>query len=132
MTQERNESTGTLVGEALTHVSSLVRKEVDLARAEIGENLNRAAVAIGMIAGALIVALAALNVLTAAIVVALTEAGIDPGWAAFIVGVVLAIIAWAMVAKGASDLKLTSLAPTRTAENLKRDARAVKGTQDVH
>lgn len=117
-----------LVGDVLTHVSNLVRKEFDLARAEISENVTRAGVAVGLLAGALIVALVALNVLAAALTAAIAELGIEPGWAALIVGGLLAIIAFAMVSKGISDLKLTSLAPTRTAKNVRRDAEAVKET----
>ena len=73
MTTDPNKSTGSLLSDALTHVSSLVRSEVDLARAEVNENLKSAGAAIGLIVGAVIVALTALNVLTAALVAALTE-----------------------------------------------------------
>ena len=130
MSTEPQKSTGGLLNEALTHVSSLVRKEVDLARAEINENLHSAGVAIGLIVGAVVIALTALNVLSAALVAALTEAGIPAGWSALIVGAVLGIIAYVMIAKGTSDLKLSSLAPTRTAKNVKRDAQAVKEVYD--
>ena len=120
-------STGSLFSEALSHMSSLVRKEVDLARAEMSENAKRAAVAIGMLAAGLVMALVALIVLAFALVDAIADAGLD-GWiAALIVGGILAIIAFALAAKGASDLKNGSLAPTRTAENVKRDTEAVKG-----
>lgn len=126
MSDDPNKTTRGLLGDALGHVSSLVRSEVDLARAEVDKNLKEAGIAIGVIAGAVVVALTALNVLSAALVAALTEAGIPAGWSALIVGVVLAIIAYVMVSKGTSDLKLSSLAPTRTAKNVKRDAQAVK------
>lgn len=128
MTSRNEESTTGLVSDALSHMSKLLRLEVDLARSEVNENTKKAGIAIGMIAAALVVALSALNVLTAALVVALTELGIDAGWAALIVGVVLALVAWGFLSKGMGDLKLTSLAPTRTTENLKRDAQAVRGT----
>ncbi|MBA96663.1 MAG: phage holin family protein [Sulfitobacter sp.] len=130
MTTDPNKTTGSLLSDALTHVSSLVRSEVDLARAEINDNLKSAGIAIGMIAGAVVVALTALNVLTAALVAALTEAGIPAGWSALIVGITLAIVAYIMVSKGTNDLKLSSLAPTRTAKNVKRDAQAVKEVYD--
>ncbi|WP_099826282.1 phage holin family protein [Oceaniglobus indicus] len=126
MTTEK--STGNLLSDALTQVSSLVRNEVDLARAEINENLNQAAVALGMIVGAVVVFLTALNVLSAAVVAGLTEAGIPGGWSALIVGVIFAVIGYGMLKKGTNDLKLSSLAPTRTAKNVKRDANAVKET----
>lgn len=119
-----------LLSDAMANVSSLVRGEVDLARAEISENVTKAGVAFGMIAGAALIALVALNVLAAALVAALTEAGIDAGWAALIVGATLAVIAFVLMGKGVSDLKLSSLAPTRTARNVRRDAEAVKEAYD--
>lgn len=130
MTTEPNKSASGLLSDALTHVSSLVRSEVDLARAEVNENLKSAGVAIGMIVGAVVIALTALNVLSAALVTALTEVGIPAGWSALIVGVIYAIIAYVMLNKGTNNLKLSSLAPTRTAKNVKRDAQAVKEVYD--
>ncbi len=122
-----NRGTGTLISDALTHVSSLVRNEVDLARAEVNENIKRAGVALGMIVAGAIIALTALNVLAAALTAALTNTGLDAGWSALIVGVIFAVVAFILMAKGIKDLQLSSLAPTRTAENVKRDAQAVKG-----
>jgi hypothetical protein len=124
--QYTSKSTTGLVADAMSHVSSLVRSEVDLARAEIGENVNRAGLALGLLLGAVVIALVALNVLAAALVAAIAEAGLEAGWAALIVGAVLAVIALAMTAKAVKDLKLTNLAPTRTARNMKRDAAALK------
>lgn len=117
-----------IVSEALNNISSLIRNEIALARAEVSQNVNRAAVALGLIVGAVVIALVALNVLAAALVAGLTEAGIDAGWSALIVGVAFGVIAFAMAAKGTNDLKLSSLAPTRTAENVKRDAQTLKET----
>ncbi|MEX3013959.1 phage holin family protein [Gymnodinialimonas hymeniacidonis] len=125
-----HKSAGGLLSDALGNISGLVRSEVDLARAEISENLTQAGVAIGLIAGAAIIALVSLNVLAAALVAALTELGLDGGWAALIVGVLLAGIAFALITKGINDLKLSSLAPTRTVKNVKRDAAAVKEAYD--
>lgn len=130
MNTDPNKSTGSLLSDALGHVSALVRSEVDLARAEVDENLKSAGAAIGTIVGAVVVAITALNILSAAVVAGLTEAGIAAGWSALIVGVIFAIIAYVMLNKGTNDLKLSSLAPTRTAENLKRDAQAVKEVYD--
>ena len=124
---DRTESTGSLFSDAIKHVSSLVRSEVDLARAEVDQNLRRALSAIGMLVAAVVAALVALNVMAAAVVTGLTEAGVDPVWAALIVGVVLGLIAAALIAKCSKDLKLSSLAPTRTVENIKRDANAIQG-----
>lgn len=119
-------STAGIIGEVMSHVSGLVRKEVDLARTEVNENLNRAGVALGLIVAAVVFALTALDVLAAALVAAIAEAGIDAGWSALIVGVLFAIIAFALMSKGVNDLKLSSLAPTRTVKNVQRDAEVVK------
>ncbi|AKO95469.1 MULTISPECIES: phage holin family protein [Marinovum] len=131
MTKSPNESTSSLLGDAMAHVSALVRGEVDLARAEIDQNLRRAGTAIGLLVAALVVALTALNVLVGAIVAGLSEAGMDPGWAAFAVGVVLVIVAYGFVQKGLNDLKLSSIAPSRAAANVQRDVEAVKGAANA-
>ncbi len=121
-----NKSAAGLLSDAIAHMSALVRKEVDLARAEVSENMNRAGLAIGLLAGALVIALTALNVLAAALVAGLAETRLGPGWSALIVGIVLGIIAFALAMKAKNDLKLSSIAPTRTAKNVQRDAQALK------
>lgn len=111
----------------LTHsVSTLFRKEIELARAETSEKISQAGVAAGSIAGGGILALAALIVLLQALVIALSELGLAPALSALIVGGVVAIIAFALIYKGMNDLKASSLAPTRTVEALRQDARMVK------
>ena len=132
MTEHSQESTPTLVTEAMSRVSNLVREEFNLARAEMDENLRRALAAIGMLVAAVVIALTALNVLAGALSAALVEMGMAPGWAALTVGAAFGLIAWALMAKGTNDLKLSSLAPTRTAANLKRDANTVQGGLNDH
>lgn len=124
MTDER--SAPALVGDLLTQTTDLFRKEIQLLRAELGEKANQAAVAVGMLVGAVILALVALNVLAAALVAALSNI-MDAGWAALIVGGILAIIAWIMASKGMNDLKATNLAPERTANAVAKDASMAKG-----
>lgn len=120
-------STTKLLGDLLRYATSLVRLEIDLARAEVDQNLRRAGTAAGFIVVAVVLLITALNVLAGALTVGLAEMGIHPGWSALIVGVAFALVAWAMMHKGLSDLKLSSLAPTRSVENMRRDAEAVKG-----
>ena len=131
MSHTPNESTSGLISETMAHLSALVRGEVDLARAEVDQNLRRAGRAIGLLAAAPVVALTALNVLVGAIVAGLAEAGMEPGWAAFAVGLALLLLASGFAWKGTNDLKLTSIAPSRTAANVKRDAQALKGAEDA-
>lgn len=121
-----NRTPTNILGDVMNNVSRLVRREVDLARAEVDHNLRQAAVAIGMIVGAIVVLLVALNVLAGALVAAITELGVPAGWSALIVGGGFAIIAILMLLKGKNDLSATSLAPSKSARNLRRDALAVK------
>lgn len=123
--QHQNKSPAGLLSEALNHITSLVRKEVDLARAEISQNVTRAGVAVGLLVAAIVAALTALNVLAAALVAGLNELGLGAGWSALIVGAGFAIVAAILVIKGVNDLKAVSIAPTRTAENVKKDVDAV-------
>jgi hypothetical protein len=115
-----------LVTDLTESITTLFRQEIQLARAETSEKLSQVGVAIGAIAAGAILALAALIVLLQALVIGITEAGVPPGWASLIVGVVVAIIAYVLIHKGTNDLKASSLAPNRTMESLKRDAQVVK------
>lgn len=127
MDEKNTQSTTSLLGDALGSLSGLVRSEVDLARAEVDENLRRAGMAVGLLIGAIVLFMTALNVLAAAVAAGISELGIDGGWAALIVGVAIAAIGWGLMSKGLNDLKLSSLAPKRAAKNIKRDAQAVSG-----
>lgn len=114
-----------LIGDLINQVTELFRKEMMLLRAEVNETGSQVATGAGMVAGALVLAITALNVLAAALVAALAEF-MQGGWAALIVGVVLALIAWAMASSGTSKLKAANLAPRRTAESLSKDAMMAK------
>jgi Putative Actinobacterial Holin-X, holin superfamily III len=101
-------------GDLTASVSTLLRKEVELARAETSKNVNQALVAAGSIAAGGILALAALIVLLQALVIALTELGLAPALSALIVGGIIAIVAFALIYKVMADLKASSLARTRS------------------
>ena len=123
-TSER--SLGTLVTDLSRDISTLFRKEIQLARAETSEKITQAMVAVGAIAGGAMLALAALIVLLQALVIAIAELGVPPALAALVVGVVVAAIAYGLIHKGTNDLKAGTLAPTRTIGSLKRDARVAQ------
>lgn len=119
-------STTNLVGDLINQSSDIFRKEVQLFRAEISEKSTQAIAAVGMIAGGLILALTAINVLAAALVAALAELGIESGWAALIVGVAIAIIGYALVNSGVQSLKASSLTPDRTVSSVQKDINVAK------
>lgn len=122
----RSEGPASLVSDVMRLSSDLLRKEIALAKAEVGQNLSRAGNAVGFIAVAGVIGLVTLNVLVAALVAALAETDLGPIWSAVIVGVVLALVAFILLKKGLNDLKLKSLMPTRTVDSVQRDAHAIK------
>ena len=67
----RPQNPASLASEALRLSGDLVRKEIALAKAEISQNMQRAAVAIGFVAAAAVIAIVTINVLVAALVAAI-------------------------------------------------------------
>jgi len=120
-------STSALMGDLVESVNQLVRKEIQLFRAEMGEKVTQATMAVCLILAGAVLAITALNVFAAAVVAALTNAGISGAWAAVIVGGVLAILAIILASRGISNLKAGSLAPERSARAASQDATMVKG-----
>ena len=118
-------SIGALISSLLSDTSRLVRDEVRLAKAEVGEKVDQArggAVMLGLGVGTLL--LGAIYLIQSLIYL-LAEVMV-PWLAALIVGGVIAGIGYVLLKKGLSDLKAKNLAPTRTQENLSRDAHMVK------
>lgn len=116
------ELASSLVGQ----ISTLFRKEVQLARAEMGEKLGSMAGAVvpmaaggGLLLGALVLLLLALASL-------LVHLGVIRGWAELIVGILAAIGGYVLIRTGISKLGSASLVPSRTMEQLSRDAQVAK------
>jgi Putative Actinobacterial Holin-X, holin superfamily III len=124
--QTEDRSLKDLLADLSGNITTLFRKEIQLARAETSEKISQVGYAIGSIAGGGILALAALIVLLQALVIAITAAGVHAGWAALMVGVVVTVIAYGLIHKGTSDLKASNLAPSRTMDSIKRDAHVAK------
>lgn len=116
-------------------VSMLFHKEIELAKAEASEKLDDAIGASRNLAIGGVLAIGAVGVLLAAIVSGLTALLVAWGMqdqlanfvAALVVAVVVGIIAWSMIAKGAADLRANKLNMERTTRSLQQDAATVKG-----
>jgi len=119
--------TGSLLSDAVNQLTRLVRGEMALAKAEVAQNVKSAGVGVGLLAGAAILALVALNVLAAALVAAIAN-WIGPGWAALLVGVIILAVAAILAMRGLNALKPENLAPTRTVRNVQADAQTIKET----
>ena len=114
-----------LFSELTKEMTSLMRHEIALARAEINEKISQAGSGATSLAVGALIAYAGLLVLLAAAVFAL--ATIWPAWAAaLVVGLIVCILGGVLLAKGRAQLKADNLKPQRTAESLRHDRRLVR------
>ncbi|WP_296594806.1 phage holin family protein [Phenylobacterium sp.] len=115
-----------LIGQLGGDLADLVRKEVELARAEFAEKLNAAGKAVGDIAAGGLLLIAALLVLLQALVLALSKL-MDPIWAALIVGLGVAAVGYLLVRAGMKAISLDGLKPDRSSRQLRKNAELMKG-----
>jgi hypothetical protein len=123
MAQVRDErSLGDLFSDLSRETTTLVRQEVQLAKAELTQSATEAARGIGMLVAGGAVAYAGLLFLLLAIVFGLIEAGWDAWVSALVVGLVVVAIGAILVLRARESLKPANLAPQKTVETLKEDA----------
>jgi len=122
----RDQSIGDLLKRLSEETTTLVRQELELAKAEATQKGKEAGVGAGLFGGAGVVGLLALGALTAAIILALDLA--MPGWlAALIVALVYGAIAGVLALRGRDRFKQASPpVPEQTIETVKEDARWAK------
>jgi VIT1/CCC1 family predicted Fe2+/Mn2+ transporter len=119
-------SLGDLFGDLSRQLSTLIRKEIDLARTEMTNRARSATQDAALIGAGGALAYAGLLVFLGAVVLLLVDAGLEPWLAALLVAVVAIAIGGALVWRGREGLKQTSLTPERTIETLKDDAEWAK------
>lgn len=125
-TANPDQSVTSLVRQVANDASDLVTKEVALAKSEISESLNQAKKgAVSMVSGGSVL-YAGLLVLLFAAVIGLAQV-VELWLSALIVGGIVAIIGWIMVAGGKKKLEADSFKPDRTTDSLRRDKQALKG-----
>jgi prepilin signal peptidase PulO-like enzyme (type II secretory pathway) len=99
-----NASLGELLGDVTRDLSTLMRQEVELAKAELKQSATKAGKGGGMLAGAGVAGHFVLLFLSLALMFAL-GALMPLGWAAVIVAVIWAIIAAILASIGRKELK---------------------------
>jgi len=111
-------SVGELFGHVAQDLSSLMRQELDLAKAEVKQEISVAGKAAGMLGGA---GFAGYMVLLFASIAAWWGLAnvMDQGWAALIVTAVWAVIGAVLFVVGRSRLKQVNPTPERTVETVK-------------
>jgi uncharacterized membrane protein YqjE len=124
--RRRERSTGELVKDLSEQASTLVRKEVELAKVEMAEKGRKAGAGLGLLAGAAVAALLMLGALTAFLVLALDE-GMDTWLAALIVTVLWGVVAGALALFGREKLRdMGTPVPEKTVESVKEDIEWLK------
>jgi hypothetical protein len=114
-------SLGELVGQATKELSTLVRKEVELAKAEMSVEVGKAGKGAGMFGGAGVTAMYGLTFVSLAAMFGLA-AFIPIGWAALVVGVAYFALAGILALVGKKAFRDFSPKPERTIRTLKEDA----------
>jgi hypothetical protein len=119
-------SLGQLVADATHDISSIVRGEVALAKAEVGADAKKALAGAGLFAGAGVLSFLALIMLLVAAANGLVAAGLAP-WAAYlIVGGVLLLLGAILALVGKSSLGKVKGKPERTIKNAQETIAAVR------
>lgn len=122
----RSHSTGDLVKQLSEQTTTLVRKEIELAKAELTEKGKVAGQGAGMFGGAGVIGLLALGTLTT-MIIALLDKGMDLWVAALIVTIVYAAVAAVLAMTGRDRVKrATPAAPEQTVETVKEDVQWAK------
>jgi len=116
---------GTLVAEVAQDLSTLVRQELELAKAETRQEVARAGKAAGALGGAGVAGLLAAVFVSLAVMFAL-DAAMPIGWAALIVAIVWAIAGAVLFTMGRRKLAEVNPVPEKTIETVKEDVRWVQ------
>jgi hypothetical protein len=124
--QLRRQGMGELVKQLSAQVSTLVRQEVELAKAEVAEKGKKAGLGAGMLGGAGVAGLLTLGALTAALILLLDL--VMPAWAAALVVTALwAVVAGLLALRGRAKVQeVGKPIPEKTVETVKEDVEWMK------
>jgi uncharacterized membrane protein YqjE len=122
----REQSTGDLLKQLSDHTTTLVKQEIDLAKAELTEKGKKAGAGAGMFGGAGLFAIFAFAAVTTCIIAAL-ESPLSLWLAALIVAVVYAVIAGVLALQGRNKVREAGPpVPEQAIESSKEDVEWAK------
>ena len=121
----RDRPIGELVKDLASQTSTLVRKEIQLAQAELSQKGKVAGRGVGMLVGAAVAGLLALGTLTALLITLLDDVMVTP-LAALIVLVLWLVIAAVLAKTGQKALKQSTPPAPQTVETVKEDIQWAK------
>ncbi|MGI5191794.1 phage holin family protein [Promicromonospora sp. CA-289599] len=126
--QADHRSVGELVGEVSRDLSTLVRQEIELAKAEAKQSAQRAGKGAGMFGGAGVAGHMVLLFLSLALWWALgTVTGL--GWSGLVVAALWAVVAVVLTLRGKKELQAVEGMP-RTADTVKKIPDALRGHEE--
>jgi hypothetical protein len=120
-------SLGELISGVTQDLSTLMRQELELAKAEVQQSASRAGKGVGMLGGAGLAGYFVLLFLSVALWWAI-GAGTGLGWSALIVAAIWGIIAAVLYVVGRNSLKFVRGMP-KTADTVKHIPDALKGNE---
>ncbi len=134
--REDRRSLGEISSDLLENASTLIRQEVELAKAELRQSASRTGKGAGLLGGAGVAGLFALTFASLAVWWALGVAIGSPGapalgWSGLILMLLYAVVAAILATLGRAKLKEVQGLP-RTTETLKKIPNAVKGNEEMN
>jgi len=123
--QLREQSVGELLKQLSQETTTLVRKELELAKAEVTEKGKQAGTGVGMFGGAGVAGLLALGALTACLI-ALLATFMETWIAALIVTVLWAAVAGVLALVGRNKVQEATPPAPQTVETIKEDVQWAK------
>jgi hypothetical protein len=117
----------TLFGDALAQFAKLFQNEVDLAKAELGEKVQKISGALIYVAAGAVLVIPALVMALFALSAALIASGWSQPVSYLISAIVAAVIAGVLFAVGIKRLDARELTPHETIRQLDKDKNTVKG-----
>jgi tetrahydromethanopterin S-methyltransferase subunit G len=126
--REESRSIGELLGDVSKDLTTLIRQEVELAKAEAKQSATRAGKGIGLLVGAGIGAFFLLLFLSVSLWWAIGNQ-IGRGWAALIVAAIWAVIALVLALVGKKELDKIKGLP-QTADTVGKIPNALKGNEE--
>lgn len=110
-----------------TDLSTLLDKEVELAKSEVRESVSEVQVAVGAVAMGTAIAMAGLVVLFMSAVYGLSNV-VDPWFAALIVGAAGLLVGYLIVRSAKGKMRASNLVPERMVESARKLKETLKET----
>ena len=117
--QRMERSLGELFSDLSQQTAGLIKQEMRLAKAEIGEKRSDLGTHVLMIGASVAFGLAAVIAVAAAIALLLVDIGVQPWGAALITAAAMGLVAYTLAQAGVSALRKKSIAPVETIQSLK-------------